>query len=199
MKDIDFFDLEAGLDFYRKCDVFEGSFYGSYFKVKISVSSDAVILVDKYILFIKGALDASDVLVEEMKTAMSGAKNVTYTRIFVLTALLENQSDAQFLLRNGMLLNSYSAYFMKNMRYKDIRIAVGALRYATETELKSSFRDDAFSVKPPFHDFLQIDEYVKNRSDAQNELKNTFTDTGFYPYDYTMSSVDEQFETCRIK
>ncbi len=112
----------------------------------------------------------------------------------VIVGDIPAKEDAQNLLDDCVILNTYNSYFVRKKMFKNIQIACGMKCYDNRFEMALRCKADIVDKKEQFIDLLMIDELVKTNTKAEKELKGVFSQNGFYRYNFIFTKLDEDLE-----
>ena len=105
-----------------------------------------------------------------------------------------SKDDVENLLDDCVTLNTYSNYFISEIGFKSIQIVCGMEHYDNRFEMSLNCKRDIVDKRVQFIGPLAIDELVKINTSASKELKDVFSQYGFYPYDFTFTKLRKNLE-----
>ena len=196
---VNFLDASQGLKYWKQCKAHNGKAFAGYVKVRVETTnvtadkSDS--LFDRYGKFLSGLFGTESVFAENTDMGyinsyfMYGSNQ---TSIFtVIVGNIPTQRDAQNLLDDCVILNTYNNYFMKKKEFKSIQIACGMECYDNRFEMLLKCKKEIVEKKVQFIEPFMIDELVKNNTSAERKLKSAFSQKGFYPYNFIFTKLEE--------
>lgn len=198
---VNFLDVAQGLECWKQCKSYHEHVFAGYVKIRVEISNESAQLLERY----------GNFLVELFGTESVFAENIGYTnsyymysrnRTYIFTVIVGyvlTKEDTENLLDDCVTLNTYSAYFISKTGFQSIQIVCGMERYNSSFEMFLNCKKDIVEKRVRFIDSLAIDELVKINTTAEKELKNIFSQYGFYPYNFTFTNLEKNlrnlFET----
>lgn len=196
---VNFLDAAQGLKCWRRCKSSNEKAFAGYVKVKVEAVNEAVsepaLLFDRYGKFLAELFGADSIFAENIGIGYL-SRHYMYgsncTCIFtVAVGNIPTQEDTQNLLDNCVILNAYNRYFVQKKMFKSVQIACGMKRYVNRYEMALRCKEDILDKKVQFTGSLMIDELVKANTKAEKELKGAISPTGFYPYNFIFTKLEE--------
>lgn len=185
---INFLDVAQGLKCWKQCKSNNGSVFVGYVKIKVEISKQSGQVLESYRKFLMELFGTENIFAEEdnmcyiNRYCMYGQ---THNRIYVFTVLvgdIPTKEDSKNLLDDCIILNTYSDYFINNIGFENIHIVCGMKCYGSYLEMSLNCKKDIVEKQVQFIGSLTIDELVKINTDAEEKLKDAFSQSEFYPY-----------------
>lgn len=193
---VNFLDVAQGLECWKQCKSYSGKVFVGYVKIRVEISNESDQLLERYGNFLVKLFGTESIFAENMGYTNSYymySRNRTY--IFtVIVGDVPTKEDTENLLDDCVTLNTYSAYFTSKTGFESIQIVCGMERYNSSFEMFLNCKKDIVEKRVQFIDSLAIDELVKINTTAEKELKNIFSQYGFYPYNYTFTNLKHNLE-----
>lgn len=193
---INFLDAAQGLECWKKCrsdgkDVFVG-----YVKIKVETENESDQLLERYRNFLSELFNTDLIFVEQQQSQFYtfggyGKRTFVYT---VIVDSIPTKNDTQNLLDNCVILNTYSLYFTNKTGFDNIQIVCGMEQYDSRFEATLKCKNSILEKRVYFSEDLAIDELVKINTSADKEIKDTYSQNGFYRYDYTYTKLEKDLE-----
>lgn len=196
---VNFLDAAQGLKCWRQCKPRNEKAFAGYVKVKVETANEAAsepaVLFDRYGKFLTELFGTDSIFAESNSI---GYFNRCYmygnNRICIFTVAVGNiptKEDTRNLLDDCIILNTYSHYFVQKRMFESIQIACGMKCYDSRLEMALRYKEDIVDKKVQFTGSLMIDELVKDNTKAEKELKGAISSTGFYPYNFIFTKLEE--------
>ncbi len=193
---VNFFDAAQGLKCWKKCKADGKGIFVGYVKIKVETENEADRLLEQYRNFLSEVFDTDLVFVEQQQ--MRYYTHFDYSNhTFVYTVIIDSiptKEDTQNLLDSCVILNTYSIYFTSKTGFKNIQIVCGMERYDSCFEATLKCKSGILEKSVCFSDNLAIDNLVKINTSADKELKNSYSQNGFYCYNYTYTKLQKDLE-----
>lgn len=196
---VNFLDAAQGLKCWRQCKSRNEKAFAGYVKVKVETANEAAsepaLLFGRYGKFLAELFGTDSIFAENNGI---GYHNRYYmygsncTCIFTVTVgNIPTQKDVQNLLDDCVILNTYNRYFVRKKLFRSIQIVCGMKCYENRFEMALRHKEDIVDKKVQFTGSLMIDELVKDNTNAEKELKGAICPTGFYPYNFIFTKLEE--------
>lgn len=196
---VNFLDAAQGLKCWRQCKPRNEKAFAGYVKVKVETANEATsepaVLFDRYGKFLTELFGTDSIFAESNSI---GYFNRCYmygnNRTCIFTVAVGNiptKEDTRNLLDDCIILNTYSHYFVQKRMFESIQIACGMKCYDSRLEMALRYKEDIVDKKVQFTGSLMIDELVKDNTKAEKELKGAISSTGFYPYNFIFTKLEE--------
>ena len=193
---INFLDAAQGLECWKQCRADGKDVFVGYVKIKVETENESDQLLARYRNFLSELFDTDLICVEQQPsgfyTLSSHAK-----RSFVYTVIIDSiptKEDTQNLLDNCVILNTYSLYFTNKTGFDNIQIVCGMEQYDSRFEATLKCKNSILEKRVYFSEDLAIDELVKINTSADKELKNNYSQNGFYCYDRIYPQLEKDLE-----
>lgn len=195
---INFLDVAQGLKCWKQCKSYSGEIFVGYVKIRIEISNESNQLLERYRKFIFEIFDTESIFIEDIGYSYSRHMySLQQNRVYIFTVIVGSvptKEDTENFLDNCVTLNTYSAYFIRKTGFENIRIVCGMKCYDSYFEMSLNCKKDIVEKSVQFIDSLAIDELVKLNTSAEKELKGYFSQNGFYPYNYTFTTLQKNLE-----
>lgn len=197
---VNFLDAAQGLQCWKQCKADGESAYVGYAKIRVEISNKSNQLLDRYGKFLVELFGVESILAEEGNTGYINSfyiNSQSYNRVYIFTVILadiQTKKDAQNLLDDCVVLNTYSTYFTRRTGLENIQIVCGMKCYDSRFEMSLNCKKDVVEKQVQFKAPLAIDELVKNNTDAKKDLKDISAQDGFYPYNFTFTQLNNNLE-----
>ena len=194
---VNFLDVAQGLDCWKQCKFNGGKVFVGYVKIRVEVSNESNQLLVRYEKFLQELFGAECIFVEVTGDSNSLMYNLQHKRAYVFTVILGNvptKDDTENLLDDCVTLNTYSDYFTSKTGFKSIQIVCGMKSYDNCFEMSLNCKRDIVEKRVQFIDALAIDELVKTNTSAEKKLEGTFSQNGFYPYNFIFTKLKNNLE-----
>ncbi|MCM1113492.1 MAG: hypothetical protein NC399_09595, partial [Muribaculum sp.] len=197
---VNFLDAAQGLRCWKQCKSRNKSVFVGYVKIRVEVSNESNQLLERFEKFLAELFSTESIFAEDDgKDYFNGCYmwNVQRKRVFVFTVIIDDVptvKDTENFLDDCVALNTYRNYFIKCTGFEGIQIACGMKRYESYFEMSLNYKKDIIEKKVQFYDSLIIDELVKINTSAENRLKSTFPQNGFYPYNLIFTKLNRDLE-----
>lgn len=196
---VNFLDAAQGLKCWKQCKPRNEEAFAGYVKVKVETAnetaSEPTPLFARYGKFLVELFGTDSIFAENNGI---GYLNRYYmygsncTCIFtVIVGNIPTKEDTQNFLDDCVILNTYNRYFIEKKMFKSIQIACGMKCYDNCFEMALRCKEDILDKKVQFTGSLMIDEFVKANTKAEKELKGAISPTGFYPYNFIFTKLEE--------
>lgn len=107
---------------------------------------------------------------------------------------IQTKEDAENLLDDCVILNTYNAYFTRKTGFENLQIICGVECYDSCFEMSLNCKKDIVEKQVRFSDLLVIDEFVTINTSAEGDLKGVSPQNGFYPYNFTFTELEKNLE-----
>lgn len=192
---VNFLDVAQGLKCWKQCKSDSGSVFVGYIKIRVEISNQSDQLLDRYRKFLAELFGTESIFAED--NSMGYPINYTlswqqHQRTYVFTVIvgdIPTKEDTENLLDDCIILNTYNDYFISNTGFECIQITCGMKCYDSCLKMSLNCKKDIVDKQVEFIGPLAIDELVKINSSAEKELKDRFSQNGFYPYDLTFKNL----------
>ncbi len=166
---VDFFDINQGLACWKSGRVYSGNIYTAYAKIRVFLTYEDYISVDRLREFIKTLFETNELFEEFEKSPLS----FTFT---VLKKDISLKDDAEKLLTKCTLLNTYREYFTATTGISKIKILYSINLYDSREDMDKSVNDDIISnEKYIFPENIAINDVVFENTGAKEELGQNAT------------------------
>lgn len=193
---INFLDAAQGLECWKQCRADGKDVFVGYVKIKVETENESDQLLERYRNFLSELFDTDLIFVEQQQSgfyALSGYAK----RTFVYTVIIDSiptKEDTQNLLDNCVILNTYSLYFTNKTGFDNIQIVCGMEQYDSRFDATLKCKNSILEKRVYFREDLAIDELVKINTSAEEELKDTYPQNGFYCYDRIYPQLEKDLK-----
>lgn len=199
---VNFLDVAQGLECWRQCKSYNENVFTGYVKIRVEISNESNQLLERYEKFLMELFGAEDIFVEdnsEYYITPIGVNGRWYKRIYIFTIIVSDiptKEDTENLLTDCVTLNTYSIYFINNTGLESIQIVCGMKPYDSYFTMSLNCKKEILEEQVQFIDScsLAIDELVKINTSAKKELKDIFSQNGFYPYNFIFKKLEENLK-----
>ena len=197
---VNFLDVAQGLECWKRCKSDNGKVFVGYVKIRVELSNKSNQLVERYGKFLAELFGTESIFAEDNGMGYQNGCFLIgqpYHRFYIFTVIVENvptKEDTENLLDDCILLNTYNGYFTSNTGFERIQIACGMECYDSCLEMSLNCKKDILERRVQFIAPLAIDGLVKSNTSAKKDLKNSFSQNGFYPYDFTFTKLRKNLE-----
>lgn len=197
---VNFLDAAQGLGCWKQCKSRNKSVFVGYVKIRVEVSNEANQLLERYEKFLFELFSTESIFVEDHgKDYLNGYYMLggQQKQVYIFTVIIDDVptvEDTENLLDDCVTLNTYSNYFIKRTGFECIQIVCGMKHYESYFEMSLNYKKDIIEKRVQFFDSLIIDELVKINTSAENRLKGSFPQNGFYPYNIIFTKLNRNLE-----
>lgn len=194
---VNFLDVAQGLQCWKRCKSYSGEIFVGYVKIKVKIANNSNQLLKKYSKFLLELFGSESIFVEDTGCYNSYLCVGHYIREYIFTVIVGNipiVEDIENLLDDCITLNTYSTYFVNKTGFENIQIVCGIEHYDSYFEMFLHCKKDIVEKQVQFIDFLAIDELVKINTSAEKNLKDIFSQRGFYPYNFIFTKLKKNLE-----
>lgn len=196
---VNFLDAAQGLKCWRRCKPRNEEAFAGYVKVRVETvnetASEPTPLLTRYGKFLAELFGTDSIFAENSGMSylnLYSGYGSNRTCIFsVIVGNISTKEDTQNLLDDCVILNTYNYYFVQKKMFKSIQIACGMKCYDNRFEMALRCQKDILDKEVRFIDSLMIDELVKINTSAEKELKDVFSQNGFYRYNFMFTKLKE--------
>lgn len=191
---VNFLDVSQGLKYWRQCKPRNEKAFAGYVKVKVETTSEPTPLFARYGKFLAELFGTDSIFAENNGMGYLNHYSGYGNRKCIFTVIVGNiptKEYTQNLLDDCVILNTYNHYFVQKKMFKSIQIACGMDCYDNRFEMALKCKEDIMDKKVQFFESLMIDELVRTNTKAEKNLKSTFSQNGFYPYDIIFTELKE--------
>lgn len=198
---VNFLDAAQGLECWKQCKADGKDVFVGYVKIKVETENESDQLLERYRNFLSELFNTDLIFVDDLLYSPAPYSSLIIIRnrkrTFVYTVIVDNiptKKDAQNLLDDCVILNTYSIYFTNKTGFDNIQIVCGMELYESRFEATLKCKKSILEKRVWFNWDLAIDELVKINTSADKELKDTYPQNGFYRYDYTYTQLKKNLE-----
>lgn len=196
---VNFLDVSQGLKCWGQCKSRNEKVFAGYAKIKVETAnettSEPTPLFGRYGKFLAELFGTDSIFAENNSMGYlnlySGYESKRTCIFSVIVGNIPTQEDTQNFLDDCVILNTYNYYFVQKKMFKSIQIACGMKCYDNRFEMALRCREDIVDKKVQFIESLMIDELIRINTKAEKDLKSTFSQNGFYPYNFKFTKLKE--------
>lgn len=195
---INFLDVAQGLKCWKQCKSYSGKVFVGYVKIRVEISNESDQLLERYEKFLMELFGTENIFVEDI--GLHDRDNLCIrqqNRAYIFNVIVGNvptKEDTENLLDDCVTLNTYNNFFISKTGFKDIQIVCGMKCYDSYFKMSLNFKKDIVEKQVQFIDALAIDELVKINTSAEKELKDSFPQHEFYPYNIVFTKLEKNLE-----
>ncbi|MCM1046157.1 MAG: HNH endonuclease [Candidatus Gastranaerophilales bacterium] len=189
---VNFLDVAQGLECWKQCKPTGKNVFTGYVKIKVEISNESNQLLDRYVSFLMELFGVDNIFIEDGCADYKFCTIKPPNRVFILTVVISDiptKEDSQNLLDDCVTLNTYNDYFIGRTGFKNIQIVCGMECYRSRSDMSLHCKKDIVEKQVPFAKSLAIDELVRINTNAKKDLKNSFSHSEFYPYNFTFTRL----------
>lgn len=202
---VNFLDAAQGLKYWKKCKSSESEVFIAFAKIKIEVSYDKTISINKFREFIK-ELFTTDCIYENRNTSYSTFGSPTVVTFTIVDFNIPTNNDSEEWLNRCIILNTYRDYLMQTAAINNLKILCGMRCYENEAKMRSKIIDDIINEHyMSFNENMAVNELIKINTTAKKELENTnyssaisfsslHTQDKWYPYNIVFSKLSANLQ-----
>ena len=197
---VNFLDAAQGLECWKQCKSDNGKAFIGYVKIRVELSNKSNQLVERYRKFLAELFGTENIFAEDNGMGYRNGGLLIgqpYPRSYIFTVIvgdIPTKEDTENLLDDCIILNTYNGYFTGSTGFERIQIACGMKCYDSCLEMSLNCKKDILERQVQFIAPLAIDELVKINTSAKEELKDSSSQSGFYPYDFTFTKLRKNLE-----
>ncbi len=194
---VNFLDVAQGLKCWKQCSSNNKSAFAGYVKIKVEITNESDQLLVRYGNFLTELFGTEVIFVENTGGYGYSIYGHWCNRVYIFTVMVgdvPSKDDVENLLDDCVTLNTYSTYFISKTGFESIQIICGMEHYDSRFEMSLNCKRDIIEKRVQFSGPLAIDELVKINTSAAKELKDVFSQYGFYPYDFTFTKLRKNLE-----
>lgn len=191
---INFRNAEQGLKCWKQCRFDNRNVFVGYVKIRVEISNKSDQLLERYVRFLIELFGKESIFTENDNC--SCYRN-GYNRSYIFTVIegdVPTKRDTENLLKDCIILNTYSEYFISHTGFEKIQIVCGEECYNSHFEMSLNCQKDILEKRVQFIDSLAIDELVRINTHAKEDLKGISSQNRFYPYNYIFTQLQKNLD-----